>query len=51
MSRLMKSAFASIRKPAAYVILVYASDGHKETIGLEIGENESSKHWPEVFDI
>ena len=34
-----------IRKLAAYVILAYTLDGRKDVIGLEIGENESSKYW------
>lgn len=34
-----------IKKLAAYVILAYTLDGHKDVIGLEIGENESSKYW------
>lgn len=34
-----------IKKLAAYVILAYTLDGYKDVIGLEIGENESSKYW------
>lgn len=34
-----------IKKLAAYVILAITTEGKKEVIGLEIGENESSKYW------
>jgi len=39
-----------IRKLAAYVILGYTLDGMKDVIGLEIGENESSKFWLGVLN-
>lgn len=39
-----------IRKLAAYVILGYTLDGMKDVIGLEIGENESSKYWLGVLN-
>lgn len=39
-----------IRKVAAYVILACALDGQKDVIGLEIGENESSKYWLGVLN-
>lgn len=39
-----------IKKLAAYVILAYTLDGHKDVIGLEIGENESSKYWLGVLN-
>jgi putative transposase len=34
-----------IKKLAAYVILGVGLDGRKEVIGLQIGQNESSKFW------
>ena len=39
-----------IKKLAAYVILGYRLDGRKDVIGLEIGENESSKYWLSVLN-
>jgi len=39
-----------IRKLAAYVILAINSDGHKDVISLQIGENESSKYWLGVLN-
>ena len=39
-----------IKKLAAYVILAYTLDGHKDVIGLEVGENESSKYWLGVLN-
>ncbi len=38
-----------IKKLAAYVILGINSDGHKEVLTLEVGENESSKYWLSVL--
>lgn len=34
-----------IKKLAAYVILAITLEGRKDVIGLQIGENESSKYW------
>lgn len=34
-----------IRKLAAYVILGINTDGYKEVLTIEVGENESSKYW------
>ena len=34
-----------IQKLAAYVVLGIGIDGHKDVLGLYIGENESSKYW------
>lgn len=34
-----------IRKLAAYVVLGISSDGHKEVVTIQVGENESSKYW------
>lgn len=39
-----------IKKLAAYVILGINSDGYKEVISLQIGENESSKYWLGVLN-
>ena len=39
-----------IRKLAAYVLLAYTLEGRKDVIGLEIGENESSKYWLGVLN-
>lgn len=39
-----------IKKLAAYVILGINSDGHKEVLTLEVGENESSKYWLSVLN-
>lgn len=39
-----------IRKLAAYVILAITLDGKKDVIGLQIGENESSKYWLGVLN-
>jgi transposase-like protein len=34
-----------IRKLAAYIILGIISDGFKEVLTIETGENESSRYW------
>jgi len=39
-----------IRKLAAYVILGINSEGRKEVLTIEIGENESSKYWLAVLN-
>lgn len=39
-----------IKKLAAYVILGITSDGMKEVLTLQIGENESSKYWLGVLN-
>jgi putative transposase len=39
-----------IKKLAAYVILGINEDGLKEVIGLQIGQNESSKYWLGVLN-
>ena len=39
-----------IKKLAAYVILGITLDGRKDVIGLQIGENESSKYWLGVLN-
>jgi len=39
-----------IKKHAAYVILGVGLDGKKEVIGLQIGQNESSKFWLGVLN-
>ena len=39
-----------IRKLAAYVILGINSDGYKEVLTIEVGENESSKRWLSVLN-
>lgn len=39
-----------IRKLAAYVLLAINSDGYKDVISLQIGENESSKYWLGVLN-
>lgn len=39
-----------IRKLAAYVILGINSDGYKEVLAIEVGENESSKYWLSVLN-
>ena len=39
-----------IRKLAAYVILGINSDGYKEVLTIEVGENESSKYWLSVLN-
>ena len=39
-----------IRKLAAYVILGISSDGYKEVLTIEVGENESSRYWLSVLN-
>ncbi len=39
-----------IRKLAAYVVLGINSDGYKEVLTIEVGENESSKYWLSVLN-
>ena len=39
-----------IRKLAAYVVLGINSDGLKEVLTIEVGENESSKYWLSVLN-
>ena len=39
-----------IRKLAAYIILGINSDGYKEVLTIEVGENESSKYWLSVLN-
>ena len=39
-----------IRKLAAYVVLGINSEGKKEVITIEVGENESSKYWLSVLN-
>ena len=39
-----------IRKLAAYVILAISLTGHKEVLGIHIGENESAKYWLGVLN-
>lgn len=39
-----------IQKLAAYVILGINSDGRKEVLTIEVGENESSKYWLSVLN-
>jgi transposase-like protein len=39
-----------VRKHAAYVILGVNDEGHKEVLGLYVGENESSKYWLSILN-
>ena len=39
-----------IKKRAAYIILAISLTGHKEVLGIYIGENESSKYWLGVLN-
>lgn len=39
-----------IRKLAAYVMLGISSDGYKEVLTIEVGENESAKYWLSVLN-
>lgn len=39
-----------IRKLAAYIILGINSDGYKEVLTIEVGENKSSKYWLSVLN-
>ena len=39
-----------IRKLAAYVVLGINSDGLKEVLTIEVGENESAKYWLSVLN-
>ena len=39
-----------VRKLAAYVVLGINSDGKKEVLSIEVGENESSKYWLSVLN-
>lgn len=39
-----------IRKLAAYVILGVTTDGHKEVLSIQVGQNESSKYWLSVLN-
>lgn len=39
-----------IRKLAAYVILGINTDGYKEVLTIEVGENESSKYWLSILN-
>jgi len=37
-------------KKAVYIVLAYTMDGHKEVLGMYVGENESSKYWLMVLN-
>lgn len=39
-----------INKLTTYVILGINTEGHKEVLTVEIGENESSKYWLSVMN-
>lgn len=39
-----------VQEEAVYVVLGYDTDGHKEILGLWIGESESKHFWIEIFD-
>lgn len=39
-----------IRKLAAYVILGTNTEGRKEVLSINVGDNESSKYWPSVLN-
>lgn len=39
-----------VQEEAVYVVLGYDTDGHKEILGLWIGESESKHFWMEIFD-
>lgn len=39
-----------IRKLAAYVILGISTEGKKEVLTIQVGENESSKYWLSVLN-
>ena len=39
-----------IRKLAAYVMPGISSDGYKEVLTIEVGENESAKYWLSVLN-
>ena len=39
-----------IRKLAAYVILGINTDGKKEVLTINVGDNESSKYWLSVLN-
>ena len=39
-----------IRKLASYVVLGINSDGLKEVLTIEVGENESAKYWLSVLN-
>lgn len=41
---------SAVRKVAAYVVLGIDTDGRKDVLSLEIGENESSKYWLSVLN-
>lgn len=38
------------KEEAVYTILGYDLEGHKEVLGLWMGENESKNYWMQVFD-
>lgn len=37
-------------KKAVYIVLAYTMDGHKDILGMYVGENESSKYWAMVLN-
>ena len=39
-----------IAKKAVYIVLAYTMEGHKEVLGMYVGENESSKYWLMVLN-
>ena len=39
-----------VRKKAAYIVLVISASGHKEVLGICIGENESAKYWLSILN-
>ena len=44
-----KMCIRDSRKLAAYVILGLTLEGKKEVLSIQIGENESSKYWLDVY--
>ena len=40
----------TVKKMAAYVILAISTDGRKDVLSIEIGENESAKYWLGVLN-
>lgn len=39
-----------IAKKAVYIVLAYTMEGHKEVLGMYVGETESSKYWLMVLN-
>lgn len=39
-----------VRRKAAYIVLGISASGHKDVLGIYIGENESAKYWLSILN-